>query len=96
MELTAEEANRERIEDIGFNQNLDVQIKKNNLVPTTILSKAIEQIEQMGNWKVLVAIANAKDYKDSKPKDECLYTFCDIESEKLREVIYKRIEDESK
>lgn len=61
--------------------------------PTTILSKAIEQVEQMGNYKVLMALV---DLDKSKPKEERLYTFTDIESEKLREVIYKRIEDESK
>lgn len=60
--------------------------------PTTILSKAIEEIEQIGDWKVMVAIANSKDYHDGKPKEECLYTFCDIESKKLREVIYKEME----
>lgn len=61
--------------------------------PTTILSKAIEQVEQMGDYKVMMALI---DLDKSKPKEERLYTFTDIESEKLREVIYKRIEDESK
>ena len=57
--------------------------------PTTILSKAIEQVEQMGNYKVMVALV---DGDKSKPKEERLYTFTDIESKKLREVIYKEME----
>lgn len=59
--------------------------------PTTILSKAIEQIEQMGNYKVMVGLV---DLDKSKPKEDRLYTFTDIESKKLREVIYKEIEKE--
>lgn len=59
--------------------------------PTTILSKAIEQVEQTGNYKVMMALV---DLDKSKPKEERLYTFTDIESEKLREVIYKKIEED--
>lgn len=59
--------------------------------PTTILSKAIEQVEQMGNYKVLMALV---DLDKTKPKEERLYTFTDVESKKLREVIYKGIEKE--
>lgn len=59
--------------------------------PTTILSHAIEQVEQMGNYKVMMALV---DLDDIKPKEGRLYTFCDIESKKLREVIYKEIEKE--
>lgn len=59
--------------------------------PTTILSSAIEQVEQMGNYKVMMALV---DLDDTKPKDERLYTFCDIESKKLREVIYNEMEKE--
>lgn len=57
--------------------------------PTTLLSKAIEQVEQMGDYKVMVALV---DPDNSKPKEERLYTFTDIESKKLREVIYKEME----
>lgn len=60
--------------------------------PTVILSKAIEQIEQMGNYKVMMALVDAEGFKNGKPKDDCLHTFCDIESKKLREVIYKEME----
>lgn len=60
--------------------------------PTTILSKAIEQAEQMGYYKVMVALVDLD--KGDKPKEERLYTFTDIESKKLREVIYKEIEKE--
>lgn len=59
--------------------------------PTTILSKAIEQVEQMGDHKVMVALV---DLDDTNPKEERLYTFCDIESKKLRKVIYKEMEKE--
>lgn len=59
--------------------------------PTTILSDAIEQVEQMGNFGVMVALV---DRDTSKPKEERLYTFCDINSKKLREVIYKEMEGE--
>lgn len=59
--------------------------------PTTILSEAIEQVEQMGDYKVMAALV---DLDDSKRKEDRLYTFCDIESKKLREVIYKEIENE--
>lgn len=59
--------------------------------PTTIISRAIEQVEQMGNYKVMFALV---DLDKSKPKKECLYTFTDIESKALREVIYKEMEKE--
>lgn len=58
--------------------------------PTTILSKAIEQVEQMGNYKVMMALVDLN--KGDKPKEERLYTFTDIKSKKLREVIYKEME----
>lgn len=67
-----------------FDLNEDIE-----LPPTTILSKAIEQVEQMGNYKVMVALV---DGDKSKPKEERLYTFTDIESKKLRGVIYKEME----
>lgn len=61
------------------------------IAPTLILSRAIEQVEQMGNYKVMVALV---DLDNTKPKEERLYTFCDIESKKLRGVIYKEMEKE--
>lgn len=60
--------------------------------PTTILSKAIEQVEQMGNYKVMMALVDLD--KGDRHKEERLYTFTDIESKKLREVIYKEMEKE--
>lgn len=62
-----------------------------SLAPTTILSEAIEQVEQRGDYKVMVALV---DLDKSKPKEERLYTFTDIKSKKLREVICKEIEKE--
>lgn len=59
--------------------------------PTAVLSKAITQVRQMGNYKVMVALV---DLDKSKPKEERLYKFTDIESKKLREIIYKAIEKE--
>lgn len=57
--------------------------------PTTVLSSAIERVEKMGNYKVMVALV---DLDKSRPKEERLYTFTDIKSKKLREVIYKEME----
>lgn len=58
--------------------------------PTVIMSKAIKDIEQHGNYKVLVAIVDLEDR--NKPARECLDIFCDIESKSLREVIYRENE----
>lgn len=67
---------------------MKVEVKQE---PTTILSKAIEEVEKRGDYKVMVALV---DLDKSKPKEDRLYTFTDIESKKLREVIYKEIEKE--
>lgn len=60
--------------------------------PTTILSKAVDQVRQIGNYKVMMALVDLN--KGDKPKEGRLYTFTDIESKKLREVIYKEMEKE--
>lgn len=66
---------------------------KKETAPTTVLSSAIEQVEQMGDYKVMVALVDL-DRTKPKPKEERLHTFCDIKSEKLRKVIYREIEKE--
>lgn len=83
--------------DVGEapDQTEEIERRHNNHTvytePTVILSRAIEQVEQMGAYKVMVALV---DLDDNKPKEERLYTFCDLESKKLREVIYKEMEKE--
>ncbi len=62
--------------------------------PTVVMSRAIEVIEQMGNYKVVAAIIDFENL--DKPPKERLHTFCDIKGKKLREAIYKEIEDECK
>lgn len=80
---------------VDFNKEKEFfskQYYKYSLAPTTILSKAIEQVEQMGDYKVMVALVDLR--KDGKPlkKDERVYTFTDIKSKKLRGVIYEELE----
>lgn len=75
----------------GFIEGKHAFVKEFDVAPTTILSNAIEQVEQMGNYKVMMALV---DLDDAKPKEERLYTFCDIESKKLRNVIYSEMEKE--
>lgn len=66
---------------------MKVEVKQE---PTTILSRAIEQVERMGNYVVMVALVDLN--KGDKPKEKRLYTFTDVESKKLRKVIYKEME----
>lgn len=58
---------------------------------TTLMSKVINDVERMG-YKVMVALVDLEGV--GKDKEDRVQTFCDIESEKLRKVIYKEIENE--
>lgn len=62
------------------------------LEPTTIMSKAIERIEKLGDYKVMVALVNETNDTDIKIEDR-LHIFTDIRSAKLRSAIYKCIEE---
>lgn len=75
---------------LGNPMKVEVREQWHPVEPTTILSKAIEQVERMGNYVVMVALVDLN--KGDKPKEKRLYTFTDVESKKLRKVIYKEME----
>lgn len=58
---------------------------------TVVMSRAMEYASKQG-CKVMVALLDCN--KGTMTKEDRLHTFCDIESKKLREAIYKEIENE--
>lgn len=58
---------------------------------TVAMSEAIEYASKKG-YKVMIALLDCN--KGTMTKEDRLHTFTDIESKKLREVIYKEIESE--
>lgn len=59
-----------------------------------LISLHVAHLKADTDYKIMFAIVDRDAFKNGKPAKECIKTFCDIESKKLREVIYKKIEKE--
>lgn len=76
-----------------LSKNIEFLAPDRNSLACSILSHAIQDVENLGGFKVIAAIVDLNKDTDLPIKDR-IQCYSTVESQKLREAIYKEIEKE--